>query len=44
MVTGDKPLPAHTPASADGWRHRLGAVVLALAVAALVSWVVQLGA
>jgi cytochrome b len=44
MITGDKPLPAHTPASADGWRHRLGAVVLAVAVAALVSWVVQLGA
>jgi cytochrome b len=44
MITGDKPLPVHTPASADGWRQRLGAGVLAVAVAALVMWVVRQGA
>lgn len=43
MWTGDKVLPLHTPATADGFAHRLGALVLALAVAALVAWVVRLG-
>ena len=44
MITGDKPLPAHTPASADGWLQRVVAVVLAAAVSAGVYWVVQQGA
>jgi cytochrome b len=44
MITGDKSLPAYTPASADGWRQRLGAVILAAAAAALVMWVVRQGA
>ena len=44
MITGDKSLPAHTLASADGWRQRLGAVILAAAAAALVMWVVRQGA
>lgn len=43
MWTGDKLLPSHTPASADGAAQRLRALVLALAVAALVAWVVRLG-
>lgn len=43
MWTGDKLLPSRTPASADGVAHRVGALVLALAVAALVAWVVRLG-
>ena len=43
MLTGDKLLPAGTPASADGWGVRaLGAAVVA-AAAALVTWVVKLG-
>jgi cytochrome b len=44
MWTGDKLLPSHTPASADGAAQRLRALVLALVVAALVAWVVRLGA
>lgn len=44
MITGDKPLPAHTPASADGWLQRVGAAVLAAVIAAGVYWVIQLGA
>ena len=44
MITGDKSLPAHTPASADGRRQRLGAVVLAAAATTLVIWVVRQGA
>jgi cytochrome b len=44
MLTGDKPLPAGTPASADGWSQRLLALVLGAAAWALVSWVVSLGA
>ena len=43
MWTGDKLLPSQTPASADGAAQRLRALVLALAVAALVAWVVRLG-
>jgi len=43
MITGDKSLPAGTPASADGWRQRVAALVLALAVAMAVNWVVGLG-
>jgi cytochrome b len=43
MWTGDKLLPSHTPASADGAAQRLWALVLALAVAALVAWLVLLG-
>ena len=43
MWTGDKLLPSDTPASADGAAQRLRALVLALAVAALVAWVVRLG-
>lgn len=43
MITGDKVLPAGTPASADGWPQRLGALALVVAVAALVRWVVGLG-
>lgn len=43
MFSGDKTLPAGTPASADAWRERLLALVLALLCAALVSWVVKLG-
>ena len=43
MVTGDKILPARTPASADGWGHRLLALALAAACAAGVVWVVRLG-
>jgi cytochrome b len=44
MVHGDKHLPADTPASADGWRTRLLALVLFVASTALVSWVWKLGA
>ncbi len=43
MIIGDKPLPAGTPASADGSAQRLLALALAAACAALVAWVVGLG-
>lgn len=43
MISGDKVLPAGTPASADALPQRLLALVLALLCAALVSWVVRLG-
>ncbi|HSM21812.1 MAG TPA: cytochrome b/b6 domain-containing protein [Rubrivivax sp.] len=43
MVLGDKPLPAGTPASADGLPQRLLAVALLAACAGLASWVVGLG-
>jgi len=47
MVTGDKTLPANTPASADGWGQRLLAVVIlalaAVGVWALVRWGQSLG-
>ena len=48
MLTGDKTLPPHTPASADGWGQRLLAfVIFAMAAAgvwALVGWGQSLGA
>ena len=43
MLGGDKPLPAGTPASADGLVQRVLALVLALLAAGLVAWVVRLG-
>jgi cytochrome b len=43
MLVGDKPLPAGTPASADGVAQRTLALVLAAACAGLVTWVVRLG-
>ena len=43
MITGDKPLPADTPASADGGPQRFGALVLALLAAIAVYAVVRLG-
>lgn len=43
MLTGDKLLPAGTPASADGWGTRALAAVLVAAAAGLVTWVVNLG-
>ncbi len=44
MLVGDRLLPAGTPASADGPRQRLLALVLALASGACVAWVLRLGA
>jgi cytochrome b len=44
MWAGDKPLPADTPASADGSRQRLLAVVLFALCAALAAWVASQGA
>jgi cytochrome b len=43
MVWGDKPLPAGTPASADGTAPRVLALVMVLLCAAGVNWVVGLG-
>ncbi|MES3022853.1 MAG: cytochrome b/b6 domain-containing protein [Pseudomonadota bacterium] len=43
MVTGDKVLPATTPASADGARHRVWAAVILACCAALATWVAKLG-
>ena len=43
MFSGDKSLPAGTPASADALPQRLLALVLALLSAAGVAWVVKLG-
>ena len=42
MVFGDKPLPADTPASADGPPQRLLATALALACVALAVWIGRL--
>ena len=42
MVFGDKPLPADTPASADGPPQRLLAAALALACVALAVWIGRL--
>lgn len=44
MWTGDKRLPADVPASADSLGTRLLALVLFVAAAGLVAWVVELGA
>ena len=44
MITGDKPLPAQTPASADGKLQRLLALGLALLAGLVVYAVVRLGA
>lgn len=43
MLHGDKPLPAGTPASADGWTNRLLAAALLGACAAGAVWVSRLG-
>jgi cytochrome b len=43
MLSGEKVLPAGTPASADGWRQRLLAAVLLAACAGIVTWVVKRG-
>jgi cytochrome b len=43
MLVGDKPLPAGTPASADGAAQRTLALLLAALCAGLVTWVVKLG-
>ncbi|MDM7457269.1 MAG: cytochrome b/b6 domain-containing protein [Tepidimonas sp.] len=43
MLHGDKPLPPHTPASADGWRQRALALVVAAACVAATLAVVNLG-
>lgn len=42
MIVGDKPLPAGTPASADGPPQRLLAAVLALACIGLAVWIGRL--
>jgi cytochrome b len=43
MVTGDKTLPAGTPASVDGQPQRLLALALAALCAGVVAWLVQSG-
>ena len=43
MLVGDKPLPAGTPASADGWAQRGLALLLLLICAAAAGWVFSLG-
>ncbi len=43
MWVGDKPLPANTPASADGKAQRLLALVLVLLCGTLAVWVASLG-
>jgi cytochrome b len=43
MLTGDKQLPAGTPAASDSMATRLLAAGLAVACGALVTWVVKLG-
>ena len=42
MITGDKALPAGTPASADGAPQRLAALALATLCVGVVAWLVQL--
>ena len=44
MLTGDKPLGAEVPASADGAANRMLAALLVAGCAALVAWLVSLGA
>lgn len=41
MITGDKPLPAGTPASADGPPQRLLALLIAALCAGAVAWLVR---
>ncbi len=43
MLSGDKPLPAGTPASADGLAQRARALVIFVACAAGAAWVLSLG-
>jgi cytochrome b len=43
MLLGDKPLPAGTPASADGIAQRLLALVVAGLAGGVVAWVIRLG-
>lgn len=43
MFTGDKILPADTPASADAWPQRVLALVILGVAALLVAWLVQWG-
>jgi hypothetical protein len=43
MFTGDKTLPAGTPAAKDSTATRTLALVLAAACAGVVTWVVSLG-
>ncbi len=43
MLSGDKPLPADTPASADGWAQRGLAALLLAACAGLALWVSKQG-
>ena len=44
MLVGDKPLPAGTPASADGLPQRALALALIVACGAAAAWVLSLGA
>ena len=44
MLSGDKPLPAGTPASADGSAQRLLALALFAVCAAAAAWILSLGA
>lgn len=44
MLHGDKSLPAPAPASADGWKQRLLASVVAAAMAGVAWWVSRQGA
>jgi cytochrome b len=44
MIVGDKLMRGAVPGSRDGWRQRLFALLLMLACAALVAWLVGLGA
>lgn len=43
MLSGDKPLPPHTPASADGRPQRVLALLLVVVCAGLATWVARQG-
>lgn len=43
MLSGDKALPATTPASGDGWGPRVAALMLLAAWGVFVGWLVSLG-